>query len=99
MNCGSKSVHAGQFGGHLYEAKIYSILKHYWWTHMSQDISAWCKACLVCATCQVGRSSRPCLLPIPVGGPFDRAAVDVLQLPKFSCGNQYAIFFMDYLTK
>ena len=94
------SVHAGQFGGHLREAKIYSILnKHYWWARMRRDVSAWCKACLVCATRQVGRSPRPCLLPIPVGGPFDRVGVDVLQLPKSSRGNQYAIVFMDYLTK
>ena len=39
------------------------------------------------------------LTPIPVGGPFDRVGVDVLQLPKSSNGNRYAIVFMDYLTK
>ena len=66
---------------------------------MHRDISAWCKTCLVCATRQVGRSPCPCLLPIPVGGPFDRVGVDVLQLPKSSCGNQYPVVFMDYMTK
>jgi hypothetical protein len=34
-----------------------------------------------------------------VGGPFDRVGFDVLQLPKSLCGNQYAVVFMDYLTK
>ena len=31
--------------------------------------------------------------------PFDRVGVDVLQLPKTSTGNRYAVVFMDYLTK
>jgi len=34
-----------------------------------------------------------------VGGPFNRLGVDVLQLPKSSRGNRYAVVFMDYLTK
>ena len=94
------SAHAGLFAGHLREKKIYGTLsKHYWWMYMRRDISTWCKSCLTCATRQVGRPIRPCLLPIPVEGPFDRVGVDVLQLPKSSRGNQYAVVFMDYLTK
>lgn len=94
------SAHAGLFAGHLREKKIYGTLsKHYWWMHMRQDISMWCKSCLTCVTRQVGRPIRPCLLPIPVGGPFNRVGVDILQLPKSSHGNQYAVVFMDYLTK
>ena len=38
-------------------------------------------------------------MPIPVAGPFDRVGVDIVQLPKSSKGNQYAIVFVDYLTK
>jgi len=37
--------------------------------------------------------------PIPVAGQFDKVGVDVLQLPKSFEGNQYAIVFVDYLTK
>jgi len=37
--------------------------------------------------------------PISVGGPFERLGIDVLQLPRLSHGNRYAIVFMDYLTK
>ena len=36
------------------------------------------------------------LTPIPVARSFDQVGVDVLKLPKSSCGNQYAV---DYLTK
>ena len=41
----------------------------------------------------------PPLTPIPVSGPFDRVGVDVIQFPKSYLGNQYAIVFVDYLTK
>ena len=37
--------------------------------------------------------------PIPVGGPFHRVAVDILQLPLTVSGNRYVAVFMDYLTK
>ena len=93
-------VHQGPFSGHLREAKIHGQLsKHYWWPHTRKDISHWCRACLTCASRNVGSPARPPLTPIPVGGPFDRVGVDVLQLPKTARGNKYAIVFVDYLTK
>ena len=47
----------------------------------------------------MGKAVRPCLTPIPVGGPFDQLGVDVLQLPLSKRGNKYAVVFMDYHTK
>ena len=95
-----REVHEGSFGGHLREAKVHSTLScHYWWPWMRADLTAWCRSCLKCATLSVGRPVRPPLTPMPVGGPFDRIGVDVLQLPKTQAGNRYAIVFMDYLTK
>ena len=92
-----KEAHGGVFSGHLREAKIYSQLrKHYWWPGMRSDVRKWCKACLVCAT---GQATKPPLCPIPVAGPFDFVGVDVLQLPRTLNGNQYAVVFVDYLTK
>ena len=44
-------------------------------------------------------SSEVLLTPIPVGGPFDRVGVDVVQLPVTQKGNKYAVVLMDYLTK
>ena len=46
-----------------------------------------------------GTAPPPPLTPIPVSGPFDRIGVDVIQFPKSSRGNQYAVVFVDYLTK
>ena len=93
-------VHEGVFSGHLRQAKVHSQLnRHYWWPGMHRDIDTWCRACIKCAKRRVGQANRPGLTPIPVGGPFDRVGVDVLQLPKTRQGNKYAIVFMDYLTK
>ena len=92
--------HGGSFGGHLGDAKVYGMLsRHYWWPRMRKDIAQWCKSCLPCATRQAGRAVKPLLTPIPVGGPFDRVGVDVVQLPVTQKGNKYAVVFMDYLTK
>ena len=95
-----REAHAGTFGGHLKGAKIHSQLsRHYWWPKMRADIERWCRSCLVCASRRVGQRVIPPLTPIPVGGPFDRLGVDAVQLPKTSSGKQYAVVFVDYLTK
>ena len=93
-------AHGGAFGGHLREAKMLGQLaRHYWWPKMRADISRWCRQCVICASRHVGKPVRPPLTPIPVAGPFDRVGVDILQLPKSTSGNRYAVVFIDYLTK
>jgi hypothetical protein len=95
-----REVHSGSFGAHLREAKIHGELaKHYWWPRMRVDIRKWCQACLTCASRGVSRATRPPLTPIPVAGPFDRVGVDVIQFPRTHSGKQYAVVFVDYLTK
>ena len=95
-----REAHAGVFGAHLSDTKVHSELrKHYWWLGMRADITRWTRGCLICATYSTGRAVRPPLTPIPVAGPFDRIGVDVVQLPRTQRGNQYAVVFMDYLTK
>ena len=42
---------------------------------------------------------KPPLLPIPVGGPFHRVGIDIMELPLTVHGNKYVIVFVDYLTK
>ena len=59
----------------------------------------WCKAYLTCASRHVGCAVKPSLTPIPVSGRFDRIGVDVIQFPRSYDGNQYAVVFVDYLTK
>ena len=93
-------AHSGMFGAHLRSAKIHSQLgQHYWWLSMRADINSWARACAICASRQIGKPLHPCLTPLPVGGPFDRVGVDVVQLPNSSKGNKYVVVFVDYLTK
>jgi hypothetical protein len=66
---------------------------------MRKDVTQWTRACLTCVTHQPGLKVKPPLTLIPVGGAFDRVGVDILQLPKTSRGNRYAVVFVDYLTK
>ena len=75
------------------------LSRHYWWPRMRKDIAQWCKSCLPCATRQAGRAVKPLLTPIPVGGPFDRVKVNVVQLHVTWKGNKYAVVFMGYLAK
>ena len=66
---------------------------------MRADIDSWARACQICASRSVGKPLHPSLVPLPVGGPFDRVGVDVVQLPTSRKGNKYAVVFIDYLTK
>ena len=93
--------HGGKFSGHFAEKKMYDTLrKAYWWPGMRKDVRTHCRSCLNCATRKgTGGAGRPPLQPIPVGGPFHRLGVDVLQLLLTEAGNRYVVVFMDYLTK
>ena len=94
-------AHGGRFAGHFGEKRVYDLLRrHYWWPGMRADVRRHCRACLVCASRKgTGCASRPPLQPIPVGGPFHRMCVDILKLPTSFEGKQYAVVFLNYLTK
>ena len=94
-------AHDGRFSGHFAEKKIFELLRRqYWWPGMRAAVRRYCRSCLVCASRKgQSRSFKAPLQPLPVGGPFDRVGVDVLQLPLTLDGNQYALVFIDYLTK
>ena len=96
-----EEAHSGQFAGHFAEKKVYDrFRRYYWWKGIRSDVRRHCRGCLTCATRKGGRKpTRPPLHPIPVGGPFHRLGVDVLQLPLTRNGNRYVIVFADYLTK
>ena len=96
-----KEAHCSCFGGHLSERKVYSQLRRYvWWHGMRKDVRRFCRGCLVCASRKSTRQTfMPPLQPIPLGGPFHRVGVDVLQLRLTVHGNKYVLVFMDYFTK
>ena len=96
-----QETHRGKFSGHFAKKRIYETLrKHYWWKGMRGDVRKYCRSCIECITRRgPGRAIRPPLQSIPVGGPFHRVGVDILQLPLTESGNRYVVVFLDYLTK
>ena len=67
---------------------------------MCGDVEKHCRSCLGCVIRRgSGRATNPPLSQNPVGGPFHRVGVDVLQLPLTESGNCYLLVFVDYLTK
>ena len=96
------SCHEEVTSGHLGFEKTYlRILRRFFWPGMYRDIERWCSSCVNCATKKTPRNlPKAPLQPIPVEGPFDRVAVDVLgPFPISETGNKYVIIFTDYLTK
>ena len=94
-------LHSGAFAGHFSPKALYHTLaKTYWWKGMYSDSHKFCRSCLTCATYQgTARKAKPPLTSIPVGGPFHRVGVDIMELPLTVHGNRYVIVFIDYLTK
>ena len=66
---------------------------------MQTDIISWRRPCLTCATLHVGQAVKKALTPITVAGPFDHVGVNMIRFPMSSAGDQYAVVFMNYLTK
>ena len=96
------SLHEEITSGHLSFEKTYLRIKaRYYWIGTYTEIQRWCTSCVDCATKKTPRSiTKAPLQPIPVEGPFDRVAVDVLgPFPTSDKGNKYIIIFPDYFTK
>ena len=96
------SLHEEITSGHLSFEKTYLKIKaRYYWTGMCAEIQRWCSSCVDCATKKSPRNlPKAPLQPIPVEGPFDRVAVDVLgPFPTSDRGNKYIVIFTDYFTK
>ena len=96
------SLHEELTSGHLSFMKTYlKIKERYFWTGMYTEIEKWCASCVDCATKKTPLNlAKAPLQPIPVEGPFDRVAVDVLgPFPTSERGNKYVVIFTDYFTK
>jgi hypothetical protein len=58
------------------------------------------KSCPVCAKIKDPPATRAHLEPITdFNKPFDKVAVDILELTRTNSGNKYVVVFTDYLTK
>ena len=96
------ACHDDTTAGHLGVFKTYEkIRSRYFWQGMFKDIEHWCRSCVDCSMKKIPRSNHKApLLPIPVEGPFDHVAMDILgPFPVSLDGNRYIIVFSDYYTR
>ena len=95
-----EEVHAGTFGGHLGEKRIFGALRRdFWWPSMRADVVQWTKNCFRCAKHYPGHRVIPPMISIPIGSAMETICSDVLQLPITESGQKYAIVFQDMFTK
>lgn len=78
-----QEAHDGRFSGHFAYTNSFveGIGGH---ARMRADVRKYCRSCLVCASRRgIGVTLTD---QLPVGGPFHRVGVDVLQLPLLLTG-------------
>jgi len=46
-----------------------------------------------------GRRHHPPLKPLPVGAPFEKLRIDIMEIPLTLEGNRYVVVMIDCLTK
>ena len=83
-------------GAHL---GVDKIKERYYWPKMYNDIKIYIESCDNCQ--RRGKTKRrEELLPLKIGGPFDKIGIDIKgPLPVTQKGNRYIIVAMDYFTK
>ena len=96
-----KQVHDSVLSGHLgVDKTLARVQELYYWPGYSSDVEAYVRSCLVCQQRNAPiPHPRAALQPIPVGGPFEMLAMDMLELPQTDAGNKYCLLVTDYFTK
>jgi len=87
--------------GHLGLQKMADyVWRHYWWSHIGQDIEQYCKTCPICQMTKSSTQKVPGLLhnlPIPTR-PWSLIAMDFVSPFLESCGQDYLWVVICQLT-
>lgn len=86
---------------HLGEKKTWiNLSNRFHWPNAYQDTIKHVRTCEVCAKIKNPPANRAHLHPITdFEKPFDKVAVDILELTQTKSGNKYVVVFSDYLTR
>ena len=95
-----KLCHDNFTGAHLGEKKTWTKLSNrFYWHSYYNDTMDYIKSCETCERIKPPPSTRAELKPITdFDKPFDKVAVDILELSTTNTGNRYVVVFSDYLT-
>ena len=96
-----KQLHDDPLGGHFgVEKTLGRVRERYHWHKFTVDTTEFIRTC---DTCQRRTGPKPTpramLESVPVGGPFEMIAMDILELPLTTKGNRYALVVSDYFTR
>ncbi|MCP3668139.1 MAG: hypothetical protein GY696_37575, partial [Gammaproteobacteria bacterium] len=97
-----QSCHDDIFSAHLgIDKTLKKVSQRFFWPNMKQTVIDYVRRCPDCQTKKRPiQAERAPLVPIPMGGPFETVAVDILgPLPLTENGNSVIVVFTDYLTK
>ena len=78
-----------------------TIMRHYYWPTLCQDVLAFYQSCAKCVEHKRGRLPNATLNPIQPTAPWHMVSVDMLGEihPTSSAGNKYVLVFVDHFTK
>uniref|UniRef100_A0A8C2IA21 Gypsy retrotransposon integrase-like protein 1 n=1 Tax=Cyprinus carpio TaxID=7962 RepID=A0A8C2IA21_CYPCA len=94
-------LHGAPTAAHFLPERVWELARRFcYWPSMFKDIKMWCEQC---TTCQTRHKPVP-IHQAPMGGslttrPFERVAMDILELPITTKGNRYVLVVKDYFTK
>ena len=72
----------------------------FFWPNAYKETISYVKSCQVCTKLKNSPANRANLKPIiDFDKPFDKMAVDILELRHTNSRNMYVVVFSDYLTK
>ena len=96
-----KLCHENFTGSHLGEKKTWIKLNNrFYWPNSCKDTINYVQSCEHCAKMKNPPPNRANLNPITdFEKPFDKVAIDILELTRTNSGNKYVVVFSDYLTK
>ena len=97
-----RECHEGETMGHSGITKTLQRLRQYvYWEGMAQDVIRWVNDCESCQRIRAPpRHGNIPLMPIRIGRPFDKVAIDIIgPVTESEIGNRYILTLVDYATR
>ncbi|KRX48156.1 Retrovirus-related Pol polyprotein from transposon [Trichinella murrelli] len=70
-----------------------------YWQNMANDIAEYCHTCDKCQQSKPPTPTPAPLQPFPIGRPWERVSIDILEIPMSRHGNKYLLVLQDSFTK
>ena len=95
------SLHSSPTGGHLGMAKtLGKVADRFYWFGMRRDVENYVANCMECVTRKnPSRAAKAPLQPHYSGAPFEKIAIDILEVPVSDRGNKFIVVIGDYFSK